>query len=55
MTLTNTDKLVQEFLARGGEVRRIEKGMRAKDVATAPIVKKRNILADLKARAAKHG
>lgn len=48
--MTDTAKLVQEFLARGGEIRRVSTGLR-RDSDKPVLTKKRDILADLKARA----
>jgi hypothetical protein len=49
--MTEQEKLIQEFLSRGGKVTKVpEKGARRKEFE-APVLKSRRILADLKARA----
>lgn len=43
-------RLIDEFLAKGGQVRRMERGART-EITEPPIMRKRRILANVKARA----
>jgi hypothetical protein len=45
-----TDELLKEFLAKGGKVTRVERGMRSEEMIPLSI-KRRNIMAKLKAKA----